>query len=334
MNSFLFRLTFAQNPITHAERTYQQGMYQAPRHWLRTVTKWLVVAISLIVFGMAFVTSYTDTNPAVLIEQYAPLMALLIIVAAGYHIYLMFHTMILAANSISREKEGLTWDLLVLTGINARQIVRGKWWAIIQLQFRRYLLLSLLRTGVAIVLGVAIGSYTYKCTVLNFVALLYPNVLTLVLCAVFGTIFTLANLAITAACGVLGSVSSRSSAAAIVRGFTNQIFLTLLVTAPVIYAIHQRLFYYPAWSIKYLSSFEFLYAGLALLDSGLMVVSSPLYGSYRPRKQNLTVSIGPTSGDWVIAVCIALLLSIFLIWLTLWRAEKSAIAAMATPVNA
>lgn len=63
----------------------------------------------------------------------------------------------LASTSIAREKRGLTWESLLLTGVDARQIVYGKWWATLRTLWQVYRPLLLLRFAVALWMGLAGG---------------------------------------------------------------------------------------------------------------------------------------------------------------------------------
>ncbi len=141
---------FPENAITRAERSYQARTARKLRPWRRWINRtilWLAITIALIQFCGLFIASLTQRDPTRIAEALNPLPNLLMLFAFSYHFYLMFQTIALAGNSITREKEAQTWEMLVLTGIDARQIVRAKWWATIQRQLPRYLLLGVLRAG-------------------------------------------------------------------------------------------------------------------------------------------------------------------------------------------
>src|SRR5262249_24095058 len=57
---------------------------------------------------------------------------LLIVMNVAMTVVVMLVTLSLAANSISREKNGKTWESLLLTNVDARRIVWGKWGATVQ----------------------------------------------------------------------------------------------------------------------------------------------------------------------------------------------------------
>jgi hypothetical protein len=71
-----------------------------------------------------------------------PLMTLTVVVV---QVNISLRTLMLASHSIAREMEVGNWDSLVLTGINSRLIVMGKWWAILRCVWKDYLFLALLK---------------------------------------------------------------------------------------------------------------------------------------------------------------------------------------------
>ncbi|HRF99264.1 MAG TPA: hypothetical protein PLZ51_28825, partial [Aggregatilineales bacterium] len=48
---------------------------------------------------------------------------------------------------ITRERKGQTWDVLVLTNVDARQIVLGKWWASLVALWGDHAMIGFLRVG-------------------------------------------------------------------------------------------------------------------------------------------------------------------------------------------
>ncbi len=326
---------FTNNPVSRAERTYQQRSARQPRpwrRWLNRTIKWLMITIALILFGGLLIASILLRDPSPIIEKLNPLPNLLTVLTFMYHISLMFQTISLTANSISREKEAQTWDMLVLTGIDARQIVRGKWWAAVQHQLPQYLLLGVLRIGATAGLAIGVSSSLYRGYSAYDQRILLPHPASLIFAAVVIMAFTLANLAFSAACGVMASAASQRSAIAIARGFGNQILLSLITSIGIVYLL-SRIFSY---GMSGLSSFYTLIitgAG-SIIDNGLTLTTTAIYVDYfyAYYAQNIGSPRIPLSLEWLVAALISMLLYGLLIWFTLWRAEKSAIAAMATPV--
>jgi ABC-type Na+ efflux pump permease subunit len=83
---------------------------------------------------------------------------LLYVIGINLALYLVVSlvTMALAANSIRREKQGKTWDTLLLTGVNARQIVWGKWWATVCAMGWDHAVMGVIRLGPVICIGLLI----------------------------------------------------------------------------------------------------------------------------------------------------------------------------------
>jgi hypothetical protein len=74
-----------------------------------------------------FGVSAYDLHPA-LQSVVSTLTMLIIIVFAGQHLGWVNRAVRGAGLSLAREKQGRTWESLLLTNIDARQIVLGKWW--------------------------------------------------------------------------------------------------------------------------------------------------------------------------------------------------------------
>lgn len=325
---------FTDNPVTRAERTYQQRSAKPPRPWRRWLNRtitWLAITIALILFGGLLIASLTLRDPLPLVEKLNPLPSLLGILTFIYHIYLMFQTISRTANSISREKEAQTWDMLVLTGINARQIVRGKWWATVQHQLPSYILLGVLRIGATAGLALGIGTVFYRVSSTYYdQQLMMPHPVTIILCAVVIMAFTLANLGFSAACGVMASAASRRSAIAIARGFGNQILLSLVTAIGLMYLFSRT------YSYNISSLYVTILAGAgSLIDNGLTITSGIIQvdNFYAYTVDYVYTPLKPISFDWLFAAAFSMLLYGFLIWFALWQAERRAVAAMATPVS-
>jgi hypothetical protein len=113
----LTRFTHFSNPIEWQENRFQQ--HNIPtlvrRYWLLGPLA-LIFATVVVIFTLRNITSPTRELAVYLIWIVHAVVAVRAI-AAG-------------ANAISREHVGKTWDVLVLTGIDTRQILFGKWLAI------------------------------------------------------------------------------------------------------------------------------------------------------------------------------------------------------------
>lgn len=75
-------------------------------------------------------------------------MLVMMFVISGLHLSVWLRTLLLAGNSITREK--IHWDEFVLTGLDARQIILGKWWAIVRYTAASHFFVAILRLGLAL----------------------------------------------------------------------------------------------------------------------------------------------------------------------------------------
>jgi len=156
---------YAHSPVHHAELTFQQRSSAArrPRRlWRRilalpyrllvtvaAVCSAALIAAEIIAASLSydFASLPPDVHMVVGVFLFFIPVAVLVPMTLLINFKTQFRTLAFAANSISREKRGGTWDLLLLTPMSARQIARGKWWATLQNVWRDYLLLALLRAG-------------------------------------------------------------------------------------------------------------------------------------------------------------------------------------------
>ncbi|MEP6985985.1 MAG: hypothetical protein ABI970_10320 [Chloroflexota bacterium] len=326
---------FPDNAITRAEHTYQTRSarkFRTWRRWINRTVMWLAIALSLIHFLGLLVASLTLRDPSPITRLLNPLPNLLLLFASFYHLYLMFQTIVLSSNSITREKEFQTWELLVLTGINARQIVRGKWWATVQRQVPYYLRLAVLRIGATAALAISFAAiFSYRSNYYQSQFQL-PHPLTLVIAALLAVAFTFANLALSAACGVMGSAVSKRSTFAIARGIANQIVISCVPALVVFFVITRPYFY--TISSPYRSIYTTLTSAIfSLVDNGVNLLASPMYPGYLYNDTQVYTPYAPIAVDWMIAAVICLALYVLLIWFALWRAEKRTVSALATPVD-
>jgi hypothetical protein len=227
---------FPRSAISRAEWLYQQRSSGRSRRW----TRWLGRAILIFAITMSMILFWGEVVGALLNRDAGPIGERLQIATIGfvglaiiYHFVLMFRTLSLAANSISRERQNNTWDMLILTGIDARQIVRGKWAATVQRQWRSYLLLGIIRAGAIVWWGAASSrslltmysfySYSYVREVI------YPSPLSFLFAGLAIIALTMVNLGFTAACGILASAQIRRSALALGRAIALRLLIILSI---------------------------------------------------------------------------------------------------------
>jgi hypothetical protein len=329
---------FPENAITRAERAYQIRSAKKFRPWRRLINRafmWLTITLALIQFFGLLLACIMQRDPTPLAKSLDPLPNLLILFTIFYHFALMFQTIALTGNSITREKESQTWEVLVLTGIDARQIVRGKWWAIIQYQLRRYLVFGVLRAGASAAIAIAFSSVFYYQSAYYSGQYQLPHPVSIVVAGLFGVALSLVNLGLSAACGVMGSAVSKRSTLAIVRGFANQIVISVVPVLVLVFAFN-RLYTYRYPVNPFIQSvYSTVGAAIAsLVDNGFTILSNPMYPQFFYNNGSAAFSpIAPIELDWMISALLALVLYGLLIWFALWRAEKRAVGALATPVD-
>lgn len=236
------RGTIMTNPIAFAEyrHLYPQRLHQP---WWR-VTALATVALSLGITAVLFHLAAT-TDPFSLVfddtyDRLRPLVALLLLVTLVNHLYVLAHTIQLAVNTII-PRSGTEWDSIVITGIDSRRLIAGKWWALVRLTWRDYLLVGLMRIGASLSLGTVVMSSSYAFTFYDTSLLPDPNpVPRMLIAALLVLALTLANCGFTAAAAVMGSLATRDNAPPFSTLFTARlsvIGVIILLPLPVMLAI-------------------------------------------------------------------------------------------------
>ena len=108
----------------------------------------------------------------------------------------------LSANSVTREKLNKTWDLLILTNVDAQEMVWGKWWASLKALAGDYGMVGLLRFGVA---GGIVAANTPHLSPLPLGAPVEVGHLLLMTLSL--GLFTAIDAALTAALGIAGALA-------------------------------------------------------------------------------------------------------------------------------
>ncbi|MCI0351024.1 MAG: hypothetical protein L0Z53_16485, partial [Acidobacteriales bacterium] len=221
----------ARSPVMQAELTYQRrsSAVRRPRRLVRRILAcpWkillaLAIMSAVILLVVELFTAAIDYDIARLPEElhllativlfFIPIVSLIPLTLL-IHFRTQLRTLAFAANTISREKRGGTWDILLLTPMSARQIVRGKWWATVRHMWRSYLLLALLRAGSILWITLEAGRYvihsypTYRIEIRPHYYAHDPFYMLLGVAIIAG--FTLLNALYTSAFGTLGSVFNR-----------------------------------------------------------------------------------------------------------------------------
>lgn len=147
---------FIRDVITQAELRHQWYILEKSR----SGTGWIILAVLMLVpgvlvtfylLGIVFLglpQTYLDISGDDVLSNLVSigLISLLTMNIALYLIVTLI-TLGLSSNSITRERKGRTWDVLVLSNVDARQIVLGKWWASVVALWGDHAMLSFLRVG-------------------------------------------------------------------------------------------------------------------------------------------------------------------------------------------
>jgi hypothetical protein len=146
------------NIVTQAELRHQRYIIRNSRSgWL-----WIVLAMlmllpafitSVLLFGMAATETSLRTG-FISIGNNTPLVSMsgigltaVIIMNIALYMVVTLITVALGANSISREKTSKTWNILLLTNVDARSLVLCKWYASFKSLRGDHFMVVLLRLG-------------------------------------------------------------------------------------------------------------------------------------------------------------------------------------------
>jgi hypothetical protein len=241
----------------------------------------LIVEPLAAIIGYDFATLPAEMHlPAAIVLFFIPIVSLIPLTLL-IHFRTQLRTLAFAANTISREKRGGTWDILLLTPMSARQIVRGKWWATVRHVWRGYLLLALLRAGSILWVTFEAGRYiihNYPVYQIEIRPHSYaPNPLAMLLGMALIAGFTLLNVLYTSAFGTLGSVFNRGGGTSLTLAIVIRL-MTLsglaLAIGLLAHSIFVRVFYFDGgYSYPYDSPPMRLYvmlyvAAITLFDNG------------------------------------------------------------------
>ncbi len=108
-----------RNPIEWQEIRFQRKNVSAFMQRF-----WLIAPLALVAAFGTIALSLRDMS--------SPTRDLAIYLIWVVHALVVARTIAAAANAVSREHDGKTWDILVMTGIHARQILIGKWLGVLR----------------------------------------------------------------------------------------------------------------------------------------------------------------------------------------------------------
>jgi len=273
---------FLRHPVTQAEAQYQGRIMENTRAgsvWvglaylmtypalLLSVMMYLGTLASQIIPGSIVVT-FDQNNIA-----YVTLIPIyMIAMSISLYVVVMLVTFGLSINSISREKQSKTWEALLLTGVDARQLVWGKWWATVRTLWKDYALVWLLRLGMIVwLIVVTDGEFFYRMVVPQ----LSPEMVYLLVTAFMVAIYTVLDAMLTAALGQMIALADRRTGAVVFLGLAIRLVMLLLqLVVPVMVftkrEVHEASFYMGFWGVCLLLYAAFIW-GLLRLGQWLAV---------------------------------------------------------------
>ena len=208
--------SLSENPVARAEHVHQQrGMIRLRGRRFPIVFGLALVVVVISTAGLLIkpqIGAILNLTPLevehMLNDWFGTLVVILGALVMIHHLSVALIGLQLASSAIAREKQGRTWESLLLTGIDARQIVLGKWWATQQTLWTAYRPLLPLRFVAVLWLGIfsEVGSVRPFFTPPSLV-----NVLAL---GVIVAIFPLGYAGFTATIGLLASLITGSEASA------------------------------------------------------------------------------------------------------------------------
>ncbi len=242
-------LNFSDNIIAQAEFRYQRYVIdtsRSPSGWI--ITALLMLAPALIMSLVLFVVGMFGHSiepflapPPTLIGRLTQIgTGALVTMNIALYLVVILITLGLSSNSITRERKSKNWDVLLLTNVNSRQLVWGKWWASMHALWGDHVMVGLLRMGM---IGGLVSFHANRLP--PGVAGLSPEMTHLFILSGIMIAFTIIDAAFTTAMGVAIPLSNWSGSVIFavviaVRAFTfmmalwfaNQIRLALINDGP------------------------------------------------------------------------------------------------------
>jgi ABC-type Na+ efflux pump permease subunit len=203
-------ILFSHNPVMRAELAHQQRAVLRRSGRALRVLFLLALAVSVVLVVSAPLLPqiaerlnesifYVEEAHRGLLSTLTALLAALVFVQ---HLLWVSQAAQQASATIAREKQARTWESLLLTGIDARQIVIGKWWATLRMmwvQHQKGLLLRVLTVvwlSLPSVDGIAFSRED-------------PSPVAIIMAAGVALLYPLLNVSTAAATGVLASLFGR-----------------------------------------------------------------------------------------------------------------------------
>jgi hypothetical protein len=213
-----------RNPIARMELAYQR---KQKRHFLLNAVLYILpIALGAITLGLYVWLGFTKAE--ITRTQFSDFALGFGVSVVFAHFGLILRTLYLASSAMGRDKHyPQRWETLLLTGVSARSIIFGKWSAVVQMLWREYLLLGILRTIAVFMTSIR----AYPVDDMRFLSLSLMISAGLILIPL-----TLANLCFTAACGVMTSIQIKQGAVP-VAFMVRTVVCVLTVAVPLLYLL-------------------------------------------------------------------------------------------------
>ncbi len=259
--SLFIPIPFARHPVARYEAQYQNRVMENTRAgnlWvgLAYLMTYPAMILSILIY-LGALASQIIPQSIVLNFDHDSLMlatgALILMIAMNIALYTVVSlvTFGLSVNSISREKQGKTWDMLLLTGVDGRQLVWGKWWATVRTFWKDYALVWMLRLGmIAWLIAVTDGEFIYR----PVIAGLSPEFVYLFCAMLMIAVLTVFDSMLTAALGQITALADRRTGAIAFVAFGLRLVaqfapLVLPVMIYIHFEMHEASFYMGFWAI-------------------------------------------------------------------------------------
>lgn len=291
---------FWRGPVQRYERLQRRQTRSLP-----PVVQWLWHGVLLIALFTAIALCGIELYAAALgrdpiANALPPLLALILVYLLPLlvlapttillHAWLLMETLQLASHAPPREQRDRTWDDVLLTRQSVGQIVMGKWWAVVRYQLPKFLVLSILRFGVAVWLALEsnrVETFYYSQRAGQFIIELkgredfvvqdIVSFQSLALAGLLVILFTILNLGFTTAIGNLAGFLSRQ--APLVTAFALRTAVVLLPALALLFADYVL---NEQSGVRLLTGEQVL--GFALIENGIRLSAAaainpfPLFG--------------------------------------------------------
>lgn len=217
--------------IVDQELAFQEGSLTLKRPWQRWVGTLAMLAgmtVAMIIFWSAFAGALLQRDGSPVMDALKSGLLIFTIFTAIMHLVFLFQTLGLAGNSITRERQNGTWEPLLLTGMDTKQIIQGKWWATVRRQWRNYLKLAVLQVGEMGAASMIALIFARIFNTTSISEMVFPTIWQVLAAGLVVVALTLADLCFTAAWGVLASVGARRTATAVAWAIATRVLLMIV----------------------------------------------------------------------------------------------------------